>query len=218
MTSFRTVALAAAAVSLLAAPVAGQSFHLGLRGGAGIPTGAFADEQSSSGANDALVAGAKTGFGYGLDAGVGLGVFGIYAGFDKINFDCETSACTSEGKYKLAGVSAGVRLTPPGLAFARPWVKAGVTFNELEGGYGGGAASRGLTTDRTPGYEIGAGLDIPVFGAFALTPQVRYVGQNLKYKVPGVTAPATDDEVGVNYFTADLGFSLTNPFRSAKRR
>lgn len=203
------VLLTAAAVSLVAVPVHAQSFHIGLRGGAGVPTGAFADDPSGGGA-DALVAGAKTGFGYGLDAGVGLGMFGVYAGFDNINFDCETATCTTDGKYKLAGVSAGVRINPSAMSFVKPWVKAGVTFNELKGEYGG-ASSNDLTTDRTPGFELGAGLDIPVFGLMNLTPQVRYVGQNLKYKVPGVTSP-TPTEKGVNYFTVDLGLGFRTPF------
>ncbi|MEO5580060.1 MAG: outer membrane beta-barrel protein [Gemmatimonadaceae bacterium] len=218
MNAFCRFAMAAVSVALIAPPLYGQSFHLGLRGGAGIPTGAFADDPSGAGANDALVAGAKTGFGYGLDAGLGLGMFGIYAGFDNLKFDCETTTCTSDGKYKLAGVSAGIRLSPPGMSFIRPWIKGGVTFNELKGSYGSSSTSNGLTTDRAPGYEVGAGLDIPVFGFFALTPQVRYVGQNLKYQVPGVTSPTSDDEAGVNYFTVDLGLSLTNPLKSAKRR
>lgn len=195
-----------------------QSFHLGLRGGAGIPTGSFADDPSGAASGDALVAGAKTGFGYGLEAGVGLGMFGIYAGFDKIDFECQTTTCTSDGKYKLMGGSAGIRLSPSGMSFIRPWVKGGVTFNELKGSYGSSSTSNGLTTDRAPGYEVGAGFDIPFLGLFALTPQVRYVGQNLKYKVPGVTSPTSDDKAGVNYFTVDLGLSLTNPFQSKARR
>jgi len=214
----RKVAVAAAAVALVSQPLTAQSFHLGLRGGAGIPTGAFSEDPSGSSASDAVVQGAKTGFGYGLDAGIGLGMFGLYAGFDKIKFDCETTTCTSSGEYQLAGVSAGIRLTPPGMSFFRPWIKGGVTFNELKGSYGSASSDNGITTDRTPGYEVGAGLDIPVFGLFALTPQVRYVGQNLKYKVPGVTSPDPDDKAGVNYFTVDLGLSITNPFRSASRR
>lgn len=213
MTASRKATIAVTMLALSAVPLSAQSIYLGLRGGAGIPTGSFS-ENSTQG-QQVLVDGAKTGFGYGLDAGIGLGMFGVYAGFDKIDFDCETTTCTSDGKYKLSGVSAGVKLSPPGMGFIRPWVKGGVTFNELKSAYGS-SASGGLTTDRTPGYELGAGLDIPVFGLFALTPQVRYIGQNLKYKVPGVTSP-TSDEAGVNYFTVDLGLAFHNPFGSMGR-
>ena len=212
----RRIVVASMAAGLFAPPLFAQSFHLGLRGGAGIPTGAFSENPAT--AEDALVAGAKTGFGYGLDAGLGFGMFGVYAGFDKIDFDCESATCTSDGKFKLAGVSAGIRLSPPGISFIRPWIKGGVTFNELKRDYGSGASSNSLTSDRAPGYEIGAGLDIPAFGLFAITPQVRYVGQNLKYTVPGVTSPSAEPEAGVNYFTVDLGLSITNPFRSASRK
>lgn len=46
----------------------------------------------------------------------------------------------------------------------------------------------------------------------SITPQVRYVGQNLKAKVPGVTTISTTSSQGVNYFTFDLGLSVHTPF------
>lgn len=213
MNALRKTSIAATMLAMSAMPLSAQSIYLGLRGGAGIPTGSFSENSTQD--QQALVDGAKTGFGYGLDAGVGLGMFGVYGGFDKIDFDCETTTCTADGKYKLSGVSAGLKLSPPGMGFIRPWVKGGVTFHELKSAYGR-SGTGGFTTDRTPGYEIGAGLDIPVFGLFALAPQVRYIGQNLKYKVPGVTSPMSD-EAGVNYFTVDLGLAFHNPFGSRGR-
>ncbi|MEO8193547.1 MAG: outer membrane beta-barrel protein [Gemmatimonadales bacterium] len=211
----RTILIAGLAGA--AAPVQAQSIYLGLRGGAGIPTGSFNENLNPPCAPPGCTAlnAAKTGFGYGLDAGVGLGMFGVYAGFDNINFDCQSGTCNSDGKYRLQGVTAGIRLMPPGMSVIRPWVKAGVTFNELEGGYGSGAQE--VTTDRNPGYEIGAGVDIPVFGLFSLYPQARYVGQNFKYSVPGVTNTATQREAGVNYFTFDLGLSVHNPLSGMRR-
>ena len=64
--------------------------YLGLRGGGAFPTGDFSQTSGSTTVLDA----AKSGFGYGLDAGLQLGVAGIYAGFDHINFDCASSTCT----------------------------------------------------------------------------------------------------------------------------
>jgi opacity protein-like surface antigen len=93
----------------------------------------------------------------------------------------------------------------------RPYVKGGVTFNDLEGGYGGSSSNR-LSTDKTPGYEIGVGADYSLLGVFSLRPQVRYVGQNLKAKVPGVTTPTTATEQGVNYLAFDLGLAVHTPF------
>jgi len=213
-TNWRVVpALAVVTAFILsAAPLSAQGFYIGLRGGAGIPTGSFSESESSATTLDA----AKTGFGYGLDAGLGIGLIGVYAGFDHINFDCESATCNSDGKYKLQGITAGVRVNLPGKSLIRPWVKGGVTFNELQGGYGS-SGTQELTTERNPGYEVGVGFDIPILGLISISPQARYVGQNFKYKVPGVNNTATEPEQGVNYMTFDIGLSLHTPFGGTKR-
>lgn len=192
--------------------VGAQGIYFGLRGGAATPTGAFSDASASTTALDA----AKSGFGYGADAGIGFGLIGLYAGFDHINFDCESTTCNSDGKYKLQGVTGGVKLGIPGMNRVRPFIKGGVTFNELQGGYG--ANSQKLTTDKNPGYEVGVGLDISILGLLSFTPQARYIGQNFKYDVPGVTNTAGQPEQGVNYFTFDLGLSVHNPLKGMRRR
>jgi hypothetical protein len=203
------------AIAITASPLAAQSFSVGLRGTGSIPTGTFSQTPTSSTANTAAIEGAKSGFGYGLDVGLGLGPLGIYAGFDHVKFDCESATCRTDGKYTLQGVTAGVKLSPAvGSSMLRPFAKAGVTFNDLQGTYGGSSSS-GLTTDRTPGYEIGVGADITLGGIFAFTPQARYVGQELKAKVPGVNAPSATGQ-GVNYFSFDLGLSLRTPFGAGR--
>lgn len=191
-----------------------QGIYFGLRGGAGIPTGAFSDNATGTASATALDA-AKTGFGYGADAGIGFGPLGVYAGFDNINFDCESTKCNSDGKYRLRGVTAGIRVSVPGMSAIRPFIKGGVSFNELQGGYG--SNSQALTTEKNPGYEVGVGIDIPLLGIFSFTPQARYVGQNFKYDVPGVTNTASQPEQGVNYFTFDLGLQFHNPLKSMRR-
>lgn len=194
---------------LLGTSMSAQSISIGLRGTGSIPTGSFAEAQT--GGNGALIAGAKNGFGYGLDVVVGFGPIGIYGGFDKVKFDCATETCQTDGRYTMQGVAVGLKLGIPTKSRFRPFVKGGVTFNNLEGGYGG-SSSNALTTDRTPGYEIGAGADYSLMGILSFTPQVRYVGQNFKAKIPGVNTPAASTEQAVNYVTFDLGFSLRTPF------
>ena len=211
MKTAKSVALTVLAAALASAPAQAQGFYIGLRGGAGVPTGDFSNTGSSSTAIDA----AKSGFGYGADAGLGFGPIGVYAGFDNINFDCESNTCNSDGKYRLQGVAAGVRLLLPGKSFVRPWVKGGVTFNELKGGYG--SSSQGLTTERNPGYEIAAGLDIPFLGFLSIYPQARYVGQNFKYDIPGVTNTSSAPEAKANFMTFDLGLSFHNPIGGMKK-
>ena len=201
---------AAALALVIVAPVtAAQSISLGLRGTGSIPTGSFSQDQTST--NAALIEGAKNGFGYGLDVGLGLGMIGVYASFDHIKFDCATTTCRTDGKYTLQGVTVGAKLMPPMMSAFRPFIKGGVTFNNLKGGYGGSSSNR-LETDQQPGYEVGAGGDIALMGIVSVTPQVRYVGQNLKAKVPGVTTTTTTTTQGVNYFTFDLGLSVHTPW------
>jgi hypothetical protein len=211
MTSPRSLVTSAFALLFLASSLSAQSIYFGLRGTGSIPTGAFAETGTSSTTNAAVIDGAKNGFGYGLDAGIGLGPIGVYVGFDHIKFDCETATCQSDGKYTLSGATAGVKLSLPSKSIVRPFVKGGVTFHDLEGGYGG-SQSNSLSTEKTPGYEIGLGADINLLGVFSFTPQARYVGQQLKAKIPGVNTPAADG-TGVNYFSFDLGFSVHTPWK-----
>ena len=94
-------------------------------------------------------------------------------------------------------------------------MKGGVTFNELKGGYG--SSSQELTTDRNPGYEIGGGLDIPILSLLSIYPQARYIGQNFKYDIPGVTNTSSSPEAKANYMTFDLGLSVHNPLGGRKK-
>ncbi len=199
------IAIIAGVIAASAAPVHAQLAYIGIRGGAGVPNGTFSDPFQAN-AQDGVIRGAKPGLGYGVDAGVGLGVLGFYAGYDHIDFDCETAACSSSGKYKLQGVSAGVRLGVPLIPILKPWVKAGVTFNEINGTNTGTNATK-ITTDRSPGYEVGVGLDIPVLVLFSITPQVRYVGQKLDLK--GVYSGT---KTNVSYYTFDIGLRARTPF------
>ena len=201
------VATGGLVLALVPASSSAQWLSLGLRGTGSVPTGAFAETESTS--SDALITGAKKGFGYGLEAGAGIGPIGAYAGFDHIKFDCATLTC-NEGDYTLQGVSLGLKLSSRGFSILRPFIKGGVTFNNLHGTYG--SSSNGLTADRAPGYEIGAGADVGLMGLLSLSPQLRYVGQNLKAKVPGVTSPDPDGQ-GVNYFTFDVGLSFHTPYQ-----
>ena len=204
---------AALTIAILPVTASAQWISLGLRGSGGAPTGTFSDEGTSSGD---VVTGAKSGFGYGLEAAAGIGPVGAYAGFDHIKFDCAVASCFDEGDYTLHGASIGLKLSSRGFSILRPFVKGGVTFNNLKKHYGTctsncTSSSSNFESDRAPGYEIGVGADISLMGLVGLVPQVRYVGQNLKFKVPGVSSPDPDGQ-GVNYFTFDVGLTFHTPY------
>jgi hypothetical protein len=216
MRTIPRIALAAASLALVALPLHAQSFSIGLRGTSTLPIGDSADPQASS--SGQIVAGATNGFGYGLDVGLAVGPLGIYGGFDHVNFGCGTPACPSDGRYTLQGVTLGLKATAS-TSGVRPFVKAGVTFNTLEGTYVNWTPSGGVlgdptptpfTSDRAPGFELGAGADVPLLGIVSVSPQVRYIGQRLKLKVPGVSSPPTSSR-GFDYFTFDVALSFHSP-------
>lgn len=190
-----------AALLLIAGPASlnAQALYVGVRGGVGIPTGDFSEKANAAG-NDAFLRGASPGLGYGLDAGIGSPLVGFYAGYDRIKFGCQSGECSASGKYELTGISAGVRVSVPLLPLLRPWAKAGLTYNEMKGSVNGTP----VTTGKSPGYEIGAGVDIPILaGFFSLSPQVRRITQRLE--------PNDAGKRDANYYTFDLGLRVRTP-------
>ena len=177
----------------------GQALYAGVRAGAGIPTGDFAQKSTATG-NAAYLRGASPGLGYGLDAGIGSPLLSLYDSYDHIQFGCQSGACSTSGKYDLTGYAAGVRASIPLLMLFRPWVKAGITYNQMKGN----VDSTSVETNKRPGYEVGAGADIPILmGFFSLTPQVRKIRQRL--------SPAGGSRRDVDYYTFDIAFRIRTP-------
>jgi hypothetical protein len=193
----------------LATPLSAQSLSFGLRGTGAFPTGDFGEQASVT--QSTLIQGAKNGFGFGAEAGLAWGMIGAYASFDHIQFDCETSSCLNNGEYRVQGITGGIKVWPSFFSQIRPFLKAGLTMNDLKGGYGG-SSSNVITTDKNAGYEFGAGADFGFLALFNVSPQVRYVGQNLQAQIPGVTNTSTTPNSGVNYWTFDLGITVHTPF------
>ncbi|MEO5590704.1 MAG: outer membrane beta-barrel protein [Gemmatimonadaceae bacterium] len=185
-----------------------QLFYVGVRAGAAVPTGDFAGTSSATGDN-ALLTGATPGLAYGLDGGVGLGLIGFYGAYEKIQFGCKSGACPRTGEAELTGVSAGVRVRAILLPLFKPWVKAGVTYNEMKVTFPNSPGRVAYTTNKTPGLEAAAGIDIPVLGGFFnLTPQVRYVRQKME---PRTSSTISLSKRSADYYTFDIGLRLRSP-------
>lgn len=190
-----TIAVAAA----LSRSAGAQALYAGVRAGTGIPSGDFSTTATGTG-GAAFLRGASPGLGYGLDAGIGSPLFGFYASYDHIEFGCKSEACDVSGKYELKGYAAGVRASVPLLPLVRPWAKAGVTYNELTGT----ADSVSVSTGKGIGYEVGAGVDIPIMmGFLSLTPQVRRIRQRL--------SPNDGSKRAADYYTFDIGLRVRTP-------
>jgi opacity protein-like surface antigen len=191
----------------LTLPVESQAVYAGVRGGAGIPTGEFAEEATENG-NAALLHGASPGLGYGFDAGLGSTLIGFYASYDRVKFECQSSSCATSGRYELTGMSAGARIGIPLLPLLKPWAKAGLTYMQMKGSVSG----VDVTTKKRPGYEIGAGADIPILmGFFSLSPQIKLVRQKLEPVVATSSAP-TGGKRPADFYLFSLGLNVRSPF------
>jgi opacity protein-like surface antigen len=183
-----------------------QAFYAGVRGSAGIPTGEFSQEATGTG-NAALLRGASPGLGYGFDAGLGSTLVGFYASYDRIQFDCQSGSCASSGKYELTGMSAGARVGIPLLPLLKPWAKAGITYMRMNGSVSGAAVS----TEKRPGYELGAGVDIPILmGFFSLSPQIKLVRQKLE-PVIATSSATTGGKRPADFYVFSLGLNVRSP-------
>jgi opacity protein-like surface antigen len=205
----KTIAVAAALSALFVTSTESraQAIYAGVRGGAGIPTGTFAEETTATG-NAALLHGAAPGLGYGFEAGLGSTLLGLYASYDHIDFDCQSASCNSSGKYNLTGMSGGVRVSVPLLPLIKPFAKAGITYMQMKGT----AAGSEVTTKKRPGYEIGAGLEIPVFmGFFSLSPQIRRVSQKLE-PVIATSSATTGGKRAADFYVFSIGLNIRSPF------
>jgi opacity protein-like surface antigen len=184
-----------------------QALYVGVRGGAGIPTGEFSEKPTSTG-NAALLRAASPGLGYGFDAGLGASLVGFYASYDRIQFGCQSGSCATSGKYELTGVSAGARVGIPLLPLLKPWAKAGITYMQMKGSVSGSPVTTGK---RQPGYEVGAGVDIPILmGFFSLSPQIKMVRQKLE-PVIATSSATTGGKRPADFYVFSLGLNVRSP-------
>jgi hypothetical protein len=184
----------------LAHPARAQSvlpLSLEARGGAAIPTGDFSD-------------------GIGTGWSVGGAVFfraapmvSVYGGFEHARFGIDQDADFEgiDANVTDNGFRLGARFDVPfgSLTGVSPWVEGGATFNRTSlNASDDSGASASFGSDRSVGFEVGAGLAFNVAPRISLTPGVRYRAHQADFS-------DTDEELGeldVNYFTIDLGVHI----------
>jgi opacity protein-like surface antigen len=158
-------------VALLAVPLQAQTpLSLEVRAGMGVPVGDFAEDNSP---------------------GIGLGgnliyrmtpMIDLYAGYSWQQFGEQTEwEWDGTVQWSSSGFAAGARLHLLDMTGVRPWIGAGVIAkqlslrvtwdDELEGPSSGTTTE---TTDYSIGFEVEAGLELPVGSRFSLTPAVGF--------------------------------------------
>lgn len=185
---------AALAVPASAQTVLPLSFEV--RGGAVLPQGDFDD-------------GAGTGFIIGGTVHYRVApIATIYGGFEHAQFSTDEDADFEGIDTDITdqGFRLGARFDVPlsGMTRVSPWVEGGATFNKTTINLSDGGSSVGVDSDRSVGFEVGAGL------AFALAPKVSFT-PGVRYRSHKADFGDTDDgpaEVDANYFSIDLGVHI----------
>ena len=167
------------ALLLAAAPLQAQdSWSLELRGNAAVPTSEIAGDELKTGV--------------GLEANVGYRFYehmSLYAGWDWTHFGANESFAGPDMDFEETGYVLGMRWEHPfrserghGLA---AWVRAGGTYKHIEveddEGEIVGDSGHGL------GWEVGAGLSIPLTASWRLTPGIRYKALSRELEVGSAT-------------------------------
>jgi hypothetical protein len=172
--------------ALLAVPLHAQTpLSVEVRAGLGVPVSDFAEDNS---------------------AGVGLGgtlvyrmapMVDLYAGYSWQQFG-EQVDWDETFQWSSSGFAAGARLHVLDMTGIRPWIGAGVIAKKLSLRFtweddeweGPSSGTVTETTDYSFGFEVEAGLDLPVGSRLALTPAVgfrRYTPGQLEWVVSYVS-------------------------------
>jgi hypothetical protein len=191
----RLVAPAAAAVTALFfslapgradAQVLGIPVALDARAEIAFPLGTFGDM-------------AGTGAGGSISLAVPIvPAFGAYGSFTHIRFG---GGWTGDGNADAAtsGFTVGITTTLPGTMNVDPWVGGGLIFHNLEVR----GTRQGVSQDM--GFEVGAGVAVPLAGQLRLTPAVHY--RQFGATVPALAGVAARD-MTVQYLSLGIGLNL----------
>ena len=179
----------------LAQPALAQTTPLPLafevRGGAGIPIGDFED-----GAGTGWIVGGTVR--YLFSPG-----FEGYAGYDYASFPGEDTDPDLDFDIRDHGLRLGVRadIRPAGAPAIAPWLESGLMVNRTSVSASSGNASGSIDADWALGFELGAGVSVPLGARAALTPGVRYRNHKADF----------GEELGsttVSYFAVDVGIHV----------
>ncbi len=151
-----------------------------VRADAAIPTGDF----------DEAVDAAPS---FGVNAALGLARgFAVYGGYSRTAFELQTLDREMVDQGFSAGVTVGI---PAARLGVQPYIGAGVLIHELEDG---------PEFDSDLGFEVGAGVALPIASNVRLTPGVGYRRYSTEFPIGPIGV-----ETDVEYFTAGVGLNIS---------
>jgi opacity protein-like surface antigen len=171
-------------------------FSVEARAGAALPTGEFKD-------------GAGTAWGVGGTVRYhAMPMLGIYAGYDQFTFSVDEGDAEfgdSDANFRDAAFRLGARFQVPfaGLTGVSPWVEGGAVLARTSLNASDQGVSLSFDSDRSLGFEAGAGLNFAVAPKVSLTPGVRFRSHEATFDFDG------DEETGtVSFVAIDLGVNI----------
>jgi hypothetical protein len=188
----RHLIVIALAASALASDLGAQRATIDLRGAAAAPTGKLGTSE--------------------LGVGAGLGAtlawrmqphLHLYGGWDWLRFSADDAfAGVSKPDFEETGYTLGLRFEHPVRAESRLLyrVEAGGTYKhiELEDSAGDIVANTGHGL----GYEVGAGLLLPMGASWHFAPMLRYRALSRDFRIGSVATPAN-----LRYAGLELGIA-----------
>jgi opacity protein-like surface antigen len=167
------------------------------RGGVALPQGDFAD-------------GIGTGFTVGGAVHYRIApMVSLYGGYDYSRFSTDSNADFGGADANVTddGFRVGARFGVPlgGLTGVGPWVEGGATLNKTSIHVSDSSSGLSFDSDRSVGYEVGAGLSFNVAPKVSLTPGVRYRSHTANF---GDDGEGGESKVDANYFSIDLGVHI----------
>jgi hypothetical protein len=162
------------------------------RVGAWLPTSDLAGAQGFEGAASADVS-------FGFHFVLRTGLLSYRAGFSEHRFGCALGECDEAVDFVSTGWDLGIRtnLRESGIV---PWLSLGATTATYDAHVNPGDAETLESSDRGWGYEVGAGVIVPVAGAIAFNPGVRYGRNDAEFDSRG--------KLETRYIVVDVGFVL----------
>jgi opacity protein-like surface antigen len=165
------------------------------RGGVAIPVSDFGDQTS-------------TGWSVGANVQYPIGrVLGVYGGYEHYSFGVDSVSSDDSGldaKVADDGFRVGLRASLPLAAASRitPYVEGGLLINRARLSVTDGTSSISIHSNWSAGFEVGAGVAIPLSPRFDLTPGVRFREHRADFNDD---SGDTSGSLTADYVSVDIG-------------